>query len=279
MTKNVQPFIKTGVIGHPIAHSKSPLIHNHWIAQYDLNGLYEAIDISPESLRDGVKALVEQGYRGFNVTVPHKQAIMEICDHIDPLAQTIGAVNTVSIENGTLHGTNTDAYGFVENIKSRVPDWSFAQKSALVLGAGGAANAVIYALLQQDVRHITLCNRTRTKADDLAAYFDTERVEVVDWDFRDNAVNGAGLIINTTSLGMSGQPPLTLDLSAAPKGCLVHDIVYAPLMTNLLNDAKSHGLPYVTGIGMLLHQARPGFEKWNGILPDVTAALERLVLD
>ncbi len=271
-------FIKTAVIGHPIAHSKSPLIHNHWIKQHGLQGEYKAVDIAPENLKSGIQALINEGYTGFNVTVPHKIAIMDLCDALSDIAQKIGAVNTVTVRDGKLHGTNTDAYGFIQNIKENVQDgWRFDGGKALVLGAGGAANAIVYALIEEGVPEIILTNRTREKAEELRALA-PEQITVIDWDERSAACANTGLIVNTTALGMSGKPPLEIDISAAHKSTLVTDIVYAPLYTDLLKQAQENGMQVITGIGMLLHQARPGFEKWNGVMPHVDKELEDLVL-
>ncbi len=272
------PFIKTAVIGHPIKHSKSPLIHNHWIKEHGLSGEYTTIDIAPENLKGGVQSLINQGFTGFNVTVPHKIAIMDLCTEITPLATNIGAVNTVTIKEGKLYATNTDAYGFIQNIKENARNnWSFEGQNALVLGAGGAANAIVYALLEQNVQSITITNRTREKAENLRS-FSPDKITVIDWNDRNDACRNAGLIVNTTALGMDGKPPLEIDLSNAPKETLVTDIVYAPLYTDLLTQARTLNLQTVTGIGMLLHQARPGFETWNGIMPNVTQDLESLIL-
>ena len=269
-------FIKTGVIGHPIAHSKSPLIHNYWINKYRLNGTYKAIDIHPDNLQNGVGALINEGYSGFNVTIPHKIAIMALCDEIDDLARKIGAVNTVTIKNGKLYGTNTDAYGFVQNIKANATDFDFTGQNALVLGAGGAANAVVYALLQEGAAQIIITNRTKEKAQKLAQ-LNPDKIKIIDWDLRNNVLDDVGIIINTTSLGMTKNPPLNIDISKT-QNALVTDIVYAPLYTDLLKVARNNGIKTVTGIGMLLHQARPGFKLWNGVVPSVTKELEDLVL-
>ncbi len=272
-------FIKTAVIGHPISHSKSPLIHNHWLKTYGLHGEYKAIDIAPDNLKTGIQNLIDQGYTGFNVTVPHKIAIMALCDEVDEIAQKIGAVNTVTIKNGKLHGTNTDAYGFAQNLDENTSKaWDFQNGEALVLGAGGAANAIIHALLRRGVPKITLTNRTKEKAIALSA-MSSERIHVINWDARNSATQNANLIVNTTALGMRGQPALDIDISNASKTALVTDIVYAPLITDLLKQASDLGLQTVTGIGMLLHQARPGFERWNGVLPDVDENLQNLVLN
>ncbi len=272
-----QSFIKTGVIGHPIAHSKSPLIHNYWIKEHGLSGEYKTIDIAPDRLNEGVAELMDQGYAGFNVTVPHKIAIMDLCDELSPIAQKIGAVNTVTIKDGKLYGTNTDAYGFAQNIKESAKDWRFENGKAIVLGAGGAANAIVYALLEENVPQIIITNRSRDKAEALRA-MSPDKITVVDWEDRNSTFQDANLIVNTTALGMSGKPALEVDISAAPKSALVTDIVYAPLMTDLLSSADALGMQTITGIGMLLHQARPGFELWNGVLPDVTEDLETIVL-
>lgn len=270
-------FVKTAVIGHPVAHSKSPLLHNEWLRLYGLKGSYEAIDIEPDALADGVQTLVAQGYTGFNVTIPHKVTIMDLCDEVNECARKIGAVNTVTIRGDKLHGTNTDAFGFAQNITSAgLSDWSFDSGTAVVLGAGGAARAIIHALLEENVPSVILLNRTREKAEKLAGMDACIRVE--DWDTRNDVLNDANLIVNTTSLGMDGKPPLDIDLSQAPSGALVTDVVYAPLYTELLKQAKLRGLRCVTGIGMLLHQACPGFELWNGVMPEVTPELEKKVL-
>ena len=217
-------FIKTGVIGHPIAHSKSPLIHNHWINTHGLSGEYKTKDIAPENLHTGVQALVDDGYKGFNVTVPHKIAIMDLCDDLTPIAREIGAVNTVTVKNGKLFGTNTDAYGFTQNIKETAKNWSFGTGTAVVLGAGGAANAIIYALLQEGVPKIILTNRSREKAENLRA-MSPNKITVIDWDNRNASFENTNLIVNATALGMDGKPPLDIDLSLAPKNALVTDIV------------------------------------------------------
>ena len=275
------PFKKTAVIGHPISHSKSPLIHNYWLDSYGLSGLYEAIDIKPKNLIQGVQKLIDTEFSGFNVTIPHKVAIMDLCDDIDPIAQEIGAVNTVTINKGKLHGTNTDGFGFVQNIKDHVAkeklDWSFENGKAVVIGAGGAANAIVYALHQEGVPEIAITNRTRNKAEVLTA-LDVHKIHAHDWDKRDECFRDANLIVNTTALGMTGNAELEVDLTAAPPNAVVTDAVYAPLYTDLLNQARNRGLAVVTGIGMLLHQARPGFELWNGVMPEVTKELEELVL-
>lgn len=269
-------FIKAGVIGHPVAHSKSPLIHNHWIAQHGLSGSYETIDIAPNDLAGEVARLAESGYAGFNVTIPHKQAIMELCQDLDETARAIGAVNTVEIRNGRLRGYNTDAFGFLENLQRSVFGLDILHRPAIVLGAGGAARAIIYALREAGAQRIIVTNRTVDKARELTALGD--QIEVASWETRSDILSGAGLLVNTTSLGMTGKEMLEIDLSALPVDAAVSDIVYAPLMTDLLRQASQRGHQVVTGIGMLLHQARPAFEKWFGVLPEVSEELEKKVL-
>lgn len=270
-------FVKAGVIGHPITHSKSPLIHNHWIAQHDLSGEYTAIDIAPENLKDGVQKLIDDGFAGFNVTVPHKQEIFKLCASVDETARTIGAVNTVVIKDGALHGTNTDAFGFIENLHKGAFGVDFVHRPAIVLGAGGAARAVVHALSEAGAQQIIILNRTADKAEDVAE-INKDIVRVAQWEKRGDFLRDAGLLVNTTSLGMTGKDPLEIDLSLLPRDAVVNDIVYAPLMTDLLREAEKRGNQIVTGIGMLLHQARPAFEKWFGVLPDVTEDLEKKVL-
>jgi shikimate dehydrogenase len=213
--------------------------------------------------------MIDAGYSGFNVTVPHKQIIMDMLDRIDDNAQKIGAVNTVVIKDGVCEGRNTDAFGFIENLKEAVPRFKF-KGTALVLGAGGAARAVVHALQQEGLRDIRIINRTLDRARDLG--------DAYEWSALPDLLRDAALIVNTTSLGMAGQPPLEIDLSPAPKTALVNDIVYTPLDTDLLKQAKSHGLQTVTGIGMLLHQARPAFQAWFGVLPSVDDELRQKVL-
>lgn len=275
-------FIKAGVIGHPIAHSKSPKIHGSWIADYNLQGEYKAIDIPCETLKSGIQQLIDEGYSGFNVTVPHKVAMLQLCDEIDDLARIVGAVNTVIIKDGKLFGTNTDVYGFVQNIKEGSPDFDFSAGPALVLGAGGAARAVVQGLIDEGVPEIRIANRTKSNADELLKHTKhPEKIKIVPWDERSNKerLQNINLLVNTTSLGMSGKPPLEMSLEHLPKTALVNDIVYAPLITDILKQAQYRGNPIVTGIGMLLHQARPAFKAWFGQMPQVTAALQKKVLE
>lgn len=269
--------MKAGVIGYPIAHSKSPIIHKYWMNKNNIVGYYQAIEIHPDQLQNKVQEMVDGGYSGFNVTIPHKQNIMALCDEVDKTARAIGAVNTVIIKDKKLYGTNTDAVGFIQNIKSSKPDFNFKNKTALVLGAGGASRAVIFGLLQEGVPKILLANRTAEKAETLVQEFDS-KLELLAWEKRETALNNIDIIVNTTSLGMTGKPALGLDLSSLNKGALVCDIVYTPLMTDLLKAGKAQDNQIVAGIGMLLYQAQPAFEAWTGILPTVDGELEKLVL-
>lgn len=268
---------KAGVIGHPVNHSKSPLIHNHWIAEHGLQGDYKAIDIAPNVLEAGVTTLIDEGYAGFNVTIPHKQAIINLCAEIDDVARAIGAVNTVTIQNRKLYGSNTDAFGFIQNLKSSDPDIKFGKEKIVVLGAGGAARAIVYGLMQEGAENILITNRTEEKSYDIQK-MNPDVIHVGDWEKRSELLEGASLLVNTTSLGMRGKDELEIDLSLLPKDAIVTDIVYVPLMTDLLLQAKERGNPVVTGIGMLLHQARSAFQKWFDVLPEVTRTLEEKVL-
>ncbi len=270
-------MIKTAVIGHPVEHSLSPLIHEHWMTHYGLTGDYERIDIMPETLNAEVRELIRQGYAGFNVTIPHKESVIALCDYLDETARAIGAVNTVVVrEDGSLEGRNTDAFGFVENIRQSQPDFDFTDGAALILGAGGAARAIAYALKAEGVPEVRVTNRTLEKAQTLAQEFG---LEVIEWDERENVLDDLNLLVNTTSLGMSGQPALDINLEGLNKAALVCDIVYKPLYTDLLKAAQARHNPVVTGIGMLLNQARPAFKAWFGVMPDVTEPLEEIILE
>lgn len=273
---NVENLKKAGVIGHPVIHSKSPFIHTHWLKKYNIAGEYKAYDIEPGRLRDEIFRLRDDGLSGINVTLPHKQAVMNICTTINDEAEKIGAVNTVVFyPNGEIEGRNTDAYGFITNVKETHPDFNFKNGSALVMGAGGAARAIIYALKREGVSEIRIVNRTIDHAEHLAEEFGCT---VYDWQENEAALKGAGFVVNTTSLGMTGKPELTCDLTHLSPDALVCDIVYAPLMTELLMSAKKKNCKTVTGIGMLLHQARPAFQAFYGVLPKVDDDLRREVL-
>ncbi len=264
---------KAFVIGHPIKHSRSPLIHGTWLAEHGIAGSYEAIDVAPEALPAFVGRLRAGEFAGGNVTIPHKEAVFALCDSVDPLAKTIGAANTlVRQPDGRIHGFNTDYMGFLGNLDQNAPGWAEGLERAIVLGAGGAARAILVALRERGVAEIVLLNRTPEKAEALAREIAGPFVPGRLADYARYAP-GAGLVVNTTSIGMHDSRFDDLDLRLLPRTALVTDIVYVPLVTPLLADARALGLRTVDGLGMLLHQAIPGFEAWFGIRPVVTPAL------
>lgn len=263
------------VIGYPVKHSRSPMIHGYWLKKYGLSGSYERAEVTPEDFAGFVASMPAAGFVGGNVTVPHKEAAYKACAIRTPTAEALGAVNTLWIEGGELHGDNTDVAGFLGALDADAPDWDSRLKTAVVLGAGGAARAILHGLKTRGAHTIRLINRSRARAEDLAAQFGG--IDVVDWDRRAGALQDADILVNTTSLGMNGQPPLDIDVSALPASAVVDDIVYVPLETPLLARAKARGLRTVGGLGMLLHQAVPGFERWFGVRPTVTAELRALV--
>ncbi len=271
-------FVLAGVMGWPIAHSRSPVIHGHWIEQLGLRGAYVPLAVNPVNLPDALKGLSALGFAGCNLTLPHKVDALNSVHALDPVAKQIGAVNTVIVQaDGSLRGTNTDAFGYIQSLREAQPHWRADSGAAVVLGAGGAARAIVWALADAGVKEIRLFNRSPDKARDMAAQFGSP-VKALAWERRHDALADAGLLVNTTTQGMQGQPPLDIDLSALPLTALVSDIVYTPLETDLLLRAKLRGNPVVNGLGMLLHQARPGFEAWFGVMPEVTPALWQKVL-
>ncbi|WP_120633033.1 shikimate dehydrogenase [Ruegeria sp. EL01] len=260
-----------GVIGHPIGHSRSPKLHGHWLKTYGLPGHYVPMDVAPADLEAVLRTLPKAGFVGANVTVPHKEAALRLADYASDRATVIGAANTLVFrEDGSIHADNTDGYGFMENLYSGAPDWNAADGPAVVFGAGGAARAVLQALADAGVPEILLTNRTRSRADHLKEEFG-QRISVVDWVQAGNVIENAELVVNTTSLGMQGQPDLRVPLDGLQPGAVVTDLVYAPLKTRLLQTADDAGCTTVDGLGMLLHQAVPGFERWFGVRPDVDA--------
>lgn len=268
-----------GVLGWPITHSLSPALHGYWLDDLDIDGTYVPLSVSPENLEAAVRALPKLGFAGANVTVPHKEAVRAVIDRETDTASRIGAVNTlICAEDGTITGDNTDAFGFISHLYDAAPSWSPMSGSAVVLGAGGAARAVVDALQQAGVTNILIANRTAEKAQALADHFGTG-VNVVPWAERSDALTDAMLLVNTTTLGMTGKPALEMTLQGLPSEAVVYDIVYAPLQTELLKAASERGLVAVDGLGMLLHQARPGFAAWFGTMPNVTDTLRTHVLD
>ena len=267
-----------GVIGSPIAHSKSPALHTHWLKTLGIAGHYIPIDVAQEDLEHIVKTLPKMGFVGVNVTVPYKEKVMDFADLVTDRAALIGSANTLIFrKDGKIHADNTDSYGFIQNLRQKEPDWDPKAGPAAILGAGGAARAVIAALVEVGVPEILISNRTKARAEKLKADFG-KRLRVVDWVQAGNMLEEAATVINTTSLGMVGKPPLRVPLDGLRKGTLVTDLVYAPLMTHLLNEANEAGCVTVDGLGMLLHQAVPAFERWFGVRPQVTDETRAAVL-
>ncbi len=267
-----------GVIGSPVAHSKSPRLHTHWLKVHVLQGHYIPMDIVSDDLETALRTLPKLGFVGVNVTIPHKEAVMKIADIITDRAALIGAANTLIFrKDGKIHADNTDGYGFIENLRQNAPDWDPKAGPAAVLGAGGAARAVVASLLDVGVPEILISNRTRARAEALAQDFGA-RLTVVEWVQAGNMLEDASTIVNTTSLGMVGKPELRVPLDGLRAGQVVNDLVYAPLQTRLLREAQDMGCTVVDGLGMLLHQAVPAFERWFGVRPEVDAATRAAVL-
>lgn len=270
-----------GIMGWPISHSRSPALHGFWLQEQGIDGAYVPLAVAPERLEQALRALPALGFRGCNITIPHKQAALKIMDRVDDFARRVGAMNTVVVAaDGSLEGSNTDVFGFRENLREQTPDWRAGSGPAVVLGAGGSARAVVAALAAAGVAEIRLVNRTVEHAETLASDLAVPetRISVHRWAERADALAGAGILVNTTSLGMEHAPPLDLDLHALPQAAVVVDIVYVPLETGLLTAARQRGNHVVDGLGMLLHQGRPGFAAWFGAAPTVTPALRRAML-
>ena len=278
MSDNQAKIPLAGVIGSPIFHSRSPQMHGHWLRTYGIKGFYVPLHVDAANLRDVLGALPKMGFVGANVTIPHKEAVLEIADHVTDRATLIGASNTLIIlEDGTIHADNTDGYGFMENLRSGAPNWKPESGAAAVIGAGGAARAVIVALLDAGVPEILLSNRTRIRAERLRSDFGA-RVSVIDWVQIGNMIENAALLVNTSSLGMVGKPEMRIPLDGLNPSTVVTDLVYTPLRTKLLEVAEAKGCVTVDGLGMLLHQGVPGFERWFGTRPTVDEATRAAVL-
>jgi shikimate dehydrogenase len=267
-----------GVIGDPVGHSLSPKLHGHWLKRYGLPGHYIPMRIAQGDLRDVLRTLPKMGFAGVNVTIPHKEHVLSIADSVSDRAVLIGAANTLTFTaQGRIQADNTDGVGFLASIRQSIPGWTAARGPALVLGSGGAAKAIVWALLDDGALEIFVANRTRSRADGLRDQFGA-RVTPIDWTAIPETVPKVDLIVNTTSLGMAGQPPLSVDLTGVQPATVVTDIVYVPLQTELLRLAEMHGCQSVDGLGMLLHQAVPGFERWFSYTPMVDDDLRRAVL-
>jgi shikimate dehydrogenase len=268
-----------GIMGWPVSHSRSPLLHGFWLDETGTDGAYVPLPVRPEHIAQALSALPVLGFRGCNLTIPHKQAALAVVDRVEPSARRIGAVNTIIVApDGSLEASNTDVFGFRENLRETVPDWQPSAGAAVILGAGGSARAVVAALTDAGVAEIRIINRTLSRAEMVARDLSTSatRITVHPWSEVSRVQRHAGLLINTTSLGMTGEPPLAIDLLLPPSAPVV-DIVYVPLETDLLAAARRRGHPVVDGLGMLLHQGRPGFEAWFGapvrVTPELRAAI------
>jgi shikimate dehydrogenase len=270
------PVRRACVIGWPVAHSRSPLIHGYWLEHYGIEGSYGREAVAPEDLAGFIERLGSLGYVGCNVTLPHKEAVYGLVEVQDDTTKRIEAVNTLYMEGGRLLGFNSDAYGFVAHLRSVLPEWRGKGTDVVVLGAGGAARAIIAGLLGEGVERITIANRTEARGRALAAHFGA-RVDTVPWPQIADRLSDCDLLVNTTQLGMAGQPTLDIDLDRLPTAAAVADIVYVPLETELLRQARARGHPVIDGLGMLLHQAVPGFEVWFGVRPEVTPRLRALI--
>jgi shikimate dehydrogenase len=270
-------FLLAGLMGFPVMHSRSPKLHNYWLAQHGLTGAYLPLTVRTEGLRAALRALPALGFSGCNLTIPHKEAALAIVDRVDPVARRIGAMNCVVVApDGSLEGQNHDAFGYVESIREAQPNWRADAGPIVVLGAGGGARAVLVSLIDQGAREIRLVNRTPARAAALQRDLGGP-ITALAWEKREDALAGAAMLVNTTNQGMVGTPPLDLALDALPPTALVSDIVYIPRETPLLAAARKRGNPTVNGLGMLLHQARPAFRAWFGIMPDVTPELRAMI--
>ena len=270
-------FLLAGVMGDPVMHSRSPKLHNYWLAKYGLAGTYVPLAIGAERLRAALRALPALGFAGCNLTIPHKEAALDIVDKLDPLARRIGAVNCVVVApDGSLEGRNHDGFGYIESVREAQPKWRADTGPIVVIGAGGGARAVLVGLVDQGAREIRLVNRTPARGKALAQDLGGP-IGALRWEEREAALEGAAMLINATNQGMLGEPPLDIALDRLPGSALVSDIVYIPRETALLAAARRRGNPTVNGLGMLLHQARPAFHAWFGIMPDVTPELRAMI--
>jgi shikimate dehydrogenase len=276
MTQNVK---LAGVIGQPIAHSRSPNLHGHWLKRYKISGHYIPMEVAQSDLKMILEALPKMGFLGINVTIPHKEAVLSLADSVTDRAALIGAANTLTFTaDGRIQADNTDGMGFLANIRDHIPEWMANSGPSVVFGAGGAARAIVAALLQAGAPLVRVTNRTRARSDALKDHFGA-KIEVVDWVRAGNVLGDASLLVNTTSLGMEGKSELRVPLDGLRPETVVTDIVYTPLQTELLRTAQLAGCRTVDGLGMLLHQAAPGFERWFGKAPEVDLELRKAVLE
>jgi shikimate dehydrogenase len=282
------PFKLAGIMGWPVGHSRSPSIHNHWIKKHELNGAYVYLPVNPanpDDLKAALKGLSVMGFAGCNLTLPHKVMALPMVDRLDATAKRMGAINTIVVEaDGSLSGYNNDGYGYIQSLLVAKPDWQADAGPALIMGAGGAARAVLVSLAEKGVKDIRVCNRTESHAEALVANFKDDfaqnlgtKLTAVPWAQRHQALADVALLVNTTSQGMGSNPPLDIHLDLLPTSALVSDVVYIPMETPLLKAAKARGNPTAGGLNMLLHQARPAFQKWFGVLPEVTPELVKIV--
>ena len=272
-----QTFGLAGVMGWPVAHSRSPQIHNYWLQKYGIKGAYVQLAVQPGDLAVALPGLSALGFRGCNITIPHKVDALKLVHEVDANAQRVGAINTIVVQaDGSLKGMNTDGFGYIQSLLDAQPNWNAGTGPVTVLGAGGAARAIVLALADRGAKEIRLLNRTAGKAESLAAEFGGP-VKALPWNERHAALADVALLVNTTSQGMHGNPPLELTLDALPKHALVSDVIYVPLETPLLAAARQRGNHTVNGLGMLLNQARPAFEAWFGVMPDLTPELKQAI--
>ncbi|MEO6322096.1 MAG: shikimate dehydrogenase [Polaromonas sp.] len=270
-------FGLAGIMGWPVAHSRSPTLHNYWLRKYDLPGAYVQLPVAPGQLEIALPGLAALGFRGCNITIPHKVDALKLVHELDPVARRMGAINTIVVQaDGALKGFNNDGFGYIQSLLDAQPDWRADAGPITVLGAGGAARAVVLSLAERCAKEIRLLNRSRDKAQALANEFGGP-VQVLPWEARHEALEGVALLVNTTSQGMHGNPALDLDLGKLPVQALVSDVIYVPLETPLLAAARLRGNPRVNGLGMLLNQARPAFNAWFGVMPEITPELRRAV--
>lgn len=260
------------VIGWPIEHSRSPLIHGYWLKRYGIDGSYAKVAVEPDDVEGFLRGLADAGYAGCNVTIPHKETAYRIADEREPSAVAVAAANTVWLDGDRICVANTDTYGFMTNLDCEAPGWRGSDGPVSILGAGGAARAIVLGFLEAGVSQVRVFNRTRRRAEELAAHFGP-RVVACDWADREALSGEASVLVNTTSLGLKGEGALDIDVASLAADCVVADIVYVPLETALLGEARARGLRTAGGLGMLLHQAVPGFEKWFGVRPEVDREL------